>query len=134
MKTIRSLALWSFCLALGVILAAPSLARAEDRFRATYTSDSHDGHRVVVALGHLAGLHMNDGHHRHRAHHRHYVSHAPRLRYAHNAYCRCRSHGVNVQRFADRWYRASVGVLRHSAPHFHRRHIPHPARRVRFYR
>ncbi len=77
MKTLHSSAIGSLLfVAAGLILAAPSLSSAGDRFSLTYTSDSHEGHAVLAALGHVVGVQVT-----HKDPHRH-VQRAPRVIHA----------------------------------------------------
>ncbi len=108
MKILRSLAIASFFFApAGLILALPSVGRADDSFRVSYSAGAHDSFAVTVALGHLVGIHVGHKHPRVSKHRSPYVSHETRWHYAyrvphrdhvHDGHC---GHRVRVGKRAD---------------------------------
>ena len=94
MKTLRSLAIVSFCFAPA---AVPFASRADDGFRVSYSAGLHDSRSVTVALGHLIGVHVGHEHPHRYNHRRPYVTHETHWNYAarvqrrhhlHDAHCR----------------------------------------------
>ena len=143
MKALRLAAICSTCLALGFVLIAPSLARADDRLRVTYVSDPGHGDAVMRTLGRLVGVRVDTSHDRKQVHRRHQPKFLPRWHYGqrerrwrhvrraqhvHDADCRHHAYSVVVHHRPRYVFSAHLGYRTPDGPHVHTRdlqYVPH---------
>lgn len=143
MKALRLAAICSTCLALGFVLIAPSLARADDHLRVTHVSDRDHGDAVMLTLGRLVGARVDTSYDRKQVHLQHQPKFSPRWHYGqrnrlwrhvrraqhvHDTECGHHGYSVVVHHRPRYVFSAHLGYRTPDGPHVHtrdRQYVPY---------